>query len=63
MVLEVRAMVLAEYDIVVDYFHGATPEHLEMIAQKFFALSIAHAGKAQLEIDIPNLTAFGGQKK
>lgn len=31
MSLEVREMALDEVDIIFDYFHGATPEHLEML--------------------------------
>ncbi len=31
MTLTVREMTLAETEIIIDYFHGATPEHLEML--------------------------------
>lgn len=31
MALAVREMKVSEVDIVIDYFHGAPPEHLEML--------------------------------
>src|SRR4051812_10305101 len=31
MALVVREMELAEVDLIIDYFHSATPEHLEII--------------------------------
>ena len=31
MALRVREMLLSEVDTIIDYFHGATPEHLEML--------------------------------
>jgi hypothetical protein len=31
MALAVREMAVSEVDIVIDYFHGSSPEHLEML--------------------------------
>ena len=49
MELEVRPMALSEIGIVVDYFHRATPEHLEM--RQTQSAAVMEAFKAWLDLE------------